>query len=131
MTARDQFPPRYNLLLVMSLEPRKMRMLPKALIVGALVSAAMAVAGAANAVVCGDPGAATLAQAFALGSCTVEDKTFSFDNPGFPALFLRTVSPSQRQTSEWRHSSRALLTRTLEFGSSLGLTTAPQLTASP
>jgi hypothetical protein len=45
---------------------------------GAIVSfATVAVPGVANAVVCGQPTAATLAQVITLGSCTVGDKTFS------------------------------------------------------
>src|SRR5712671_345150 len=55
-----------------------MRMMTKSLMAGALVSlATVAVPGAANAVVCGAVGATTLAQVLG-GSCTVEDKTFSF-----------------------------------------------------
>jgi PEP-CTERM motif len=61
-----------------------MKMLSRSLIAAALTS--ITIGGTANAVVCGDPGAATLAQVIAIGSCTVSDKTFSgfsFSADGF------------------------------------------------
>jgi PEP-CTERM motif len=55
-----------------------MKMTIKSLIAGAVVSlVAVAIPGAANAIVCGDTGANTLALIEGLGSCTVSDKTFS------------------------------------------------------
>jgi hypothetical protein len=55
-----------------------MKVTIKSLIAGAVVSlTAIAIPGAANAIVCGDTGANTVALVEALGSCTVGNKTFS------------------------------------------------------
>ena len=64
-----------------------MRMILKSMTAGALVAlGTLGVPAAANAVVCGTTGVAdTLALVVGLGSCTVEDKTFTFNSASFSA----------------------------------------------
>ena len=92
-----------------------MKVTIKSLIAGAVVSlAAVAVPGAANAIVCGDTGANTLALVEALGSCTVNDKTFSafsysgdgtgVTNPanvGVAAIGATTSNPGLQFNAAW------------------------------
>ena len=92
-----------------------MKVTIKSLIAGAVVSlAAGAIPGAANAIVCGDTGANTLALVEALGSCTVNDKTFSafsysgdgtgVTNPanvGVAAIGATTSNPGLQFNAAW------------------------------
>jgi hypothetical protein len=92
-----------------------MKVTIKSLIAGAVVSlAAVAVPGAANAIVCGDTGANTLALVEALGSCTVSNKTFSafsysgddtgVTNPanvGVAAVGATTSNPGLQFNAAW------------------------------
>jgi hypothetical protein len=75
-----------------------MRMMRKSLMAGALVSlATVAVSGSANAVVCGDAGATNLALVEALGSCTVEDKTFGFNAQSFSQTNIDAITAANVQ----------------------------------
>ena len=92
-----------------------MKMTIKSLIAGAVVSlTAVAIPGAANAIVCGDTAANTLALVEALGSCTVNDKTFSafsysgdgtgVTNPanvGVAAVGATTSNPGLQFNAAW------------------------------
>jgi hypothetical protein len=92
-----------------------MKMTIKSLIAGAVVSlVAVAIPGAANAIVCGDTGANTLALVEGLGSCTVNDKTFSafsysgdatgVTNPanvGVAAVGATTSNPGLQFNAAW------------------------------
>jgi hypothetical protein len=92
-----------------------MRMMMKSVMAGALVSvAAVAIPGAANAIVCGDTAANTLALVEALGSCTVGGKTFStfsysgdasgVTNPanvGVAAVGATTSNPGLQFNAAW------------------------------
>jgi len=90
-------------------------MMMKSVMAGALVSvAAVAIPGAANAIVCGDTAANTLALVEALGSCTVGGKTFStfsysgdasgVTNPanvGVAAVGATTSNPGLQFNAAW------------------------------
>jgi hypothetical protein len=92
-----------------------MRMMMKSMIAGAVVSlAVMAASGPANAVVCGNSGATTLAQIMSLGSCIVDDKMFSAfsysgdgtgvtdpANVGVGAVGANTSSPGLQFNAGW------------------------------
>jgi hypothetical protein len=92
-----------------------MKVTIKSLIAGAVVSlTAVAIPGAANAIVCGDTAANTLALVEALGSCTVSNKTFSafsysgddtgVTNPanvGVAAVGATTSNPGLQFNAAW------------------------------
>jgi hypothetical protein len=92
-----------------------MKVTIKSLIAGAVVSlTAVAIPGAASAIVCGDTAANTLALVEALGSCTVSNKTFSAfsysgdgtgvtdpANVGVAAVGATTSNPGLQFNAAW------------------------------